>query len=210
MPLMARELRITEETRGVLACVWQLKAKPSLVIDTAAVAAVKDALKCTVPDEVLALFAAEGASLAVMPALTLEVTTFFDATHGKGHWRTELQFDHVVFARLPSDDAEPLYASFRRGDSPTLALWHARSPQPGGIAITIEDYAKRRWGELPEVDGRAFKPVVDLPPPPPARQVIHPTFGQGRVLDQRDDKLRIDFGAAGIKTIAERFVKPRP
>ncbi len=206
---MAREMRITEETRGVLARVWQLKAKPSLVIDTAAVAAVKDALKCTVPDEVLALFAAEGASLAVMPALTLELTTSFDATHGKGHWRSELQFDHVVFARMPSDDSEPLYAAFRRGDSPTLSLWDARRPQPGGQPITIEDYTKRRWGELAAVNAKPFVPVIDLPPPPPARQVIHPTFGEGTVLDQRDDKLRIDFGAAGIKLLAERFVKTK-
>ncbi len=52
MPFMACELRITEETRGVLARIWQLKAKPSLVIDTGAIAGVKDALKCIVPDEV--------------------------------------------------------------------------------------------------------------------------------------------------------------
>ena len=207
---MARELRITEETRAALARVWQLKAKPSLVIDTGAIDAVKDALKCTVPDEVLALFVPEGASLAVMPALTLEVTTSFDATHGKGHWRTELGFDHVVFARLPSDDSEPLYASFRRGAEPTLALWDARKPQPGGQPITIEDYAKRRWGELAAVNAKSFVPVIDVPPPPPARKVVHPTFGEGTVLDQRDDKLRIDFGSSGIKTIAERFVKARP
>ncbi len=206
---MAREMRITEESRGVLARVWHLKAKPSLVIDTGAVDAVKDALKCIVPDEVLAIFAAEGASLAVMPALTLEVTTSFDASHGKGHWRTELGFDHVVFARLPGDDSEPLYASFRRGASPSLALWDVRKPQQGGIALTTADYVKRRWGELKAVESKAFKPVVDLPPPPPARQVVHPTFGEGIVLDQRDDKLRIDFGAAGIKLLAERFVKTK-
>jgi hypothetical protein len=53
-------------------------------------------------------------------------------------------------------------------------------------------------------------PKPPPPPPPPAqpaeRFVRHPTFGRGRVIEQRDDKLVIEFESAGKKTLLARFV----
>ena len=40
------------------------------------------------------------------------------------------------------------------------------------------------------------------------RMVTHAKFGPGRVLREFDDKLEIDFGAAGVKTLQARFVTP--
>ncbi len=107
-----------------------------------------------------------------MPALTLEVTTSFDATQGNGHWRTE-----------------------------AAAGWSAHHHR----GLREATLGRAGLGECKVVragDRRAAAPARP--------QSVHPTFGEGTVLDQRDDKLRIDFGAAGIKTIAERFIKTKP
>ena len=45
-------------------------------------------------------------------------------------------------------------------------------------------------------------------PPPTERFVQHPTFGRGRVIEQRGDKLVIEFASAGTKTLLARFVEP--
>jgi hypothetical protein len=205
---MAHVLRITPETRRLLAAVWRAKGKPPLTIHPDQVADAAKELRVVIPDDVVAIVIAEGRLIGALPALTLEVTTYFDATHGKGKWRGELEFDHVVFARLPSDDSEPLYASFRRG-SAELALWDVRRPTRGGVKATLAEYLARggTTGTATAEEVAAFQPVIDLPPPPPPRRVTHPTFGTGTVLEKKDGKLRIDFGAHGVKVIAEKFVR---
>lgn len=206
---MSRVVRLAGETRRLLARVWRDHARPPLMIDPRAIKDVTRALRSKIADDVLAILAAEGRTPAALPALTGELATFFDATYGRGSWRSELEFDHVVFARLPGDESEPLFASFRRGPS-TFALWDARRPQRGGTPLTLAAYVSRTWTGVeaisdPEV--AAFAPVIEAPPPPPLRQVSHPSFGVGTVLDRRDGKLRIDFGPHGVKVIGEKYIK---
>ena len=57
----------------------------------------------------------------------------------------------------------------------------------------------------------AVRALPKPPPPPPPVQpterfVRHPTFGRGRVVEQRGDKLVIEFETAGKKTLLARFV----
>ncbi len=55
----------------------------------------------------------------------------------------------------------------------------------------------------------AFTPCVVVPPAAAERFVVHPKFGEGRVLRAFEGKLDIDFGEQGIKTLLERFVGDR-
>ena len=38
--------------------------------------------------------------------------------------------------------------------------------------------------------------------------VVHAKFGRGRVLREIGDKLEIDFGEAGVRTLLAKFVVP--
>lgn len=51
--------------------------------------------------------------------------------------------------------------------------------------------------------------VDDHPPPPgPAVRVVHPKFGEGRIVRElEDDKLEIAFDTVGNKTLQRRFVR---
>jgi hypothetical protein len=60
------------------------------------------------------------------------------------------------------------------------------------------------------VEDLGFEPVIVRAPPAQPRRVAHPKLGVGVVLGEAEGKLRIDFGAAGNKTIAASFVEDAP
>ncbi|APR77217.1 Hypothetical protein A7982_02564 [Minicystis rosea] len=217
----SRPLDISTKDRELLAGVWERADRPSLRVDPADVESAAGALRTAIPDVVLALLIAEGRSLGDLVRLTSSIVSFYEADGTKG-WRRATGFDHVAFAELPSADAsEPVFGCFARTDDAAkvkLVVWNLRHPERGGEALAdLRAYLKRRGemagqGALAKGDGAAFLPVVEAAAAAqPVTIVHHPKFGDGQVIERvGDDKLRIDFGAHGIRVLASSFVTVKP
>jgi len=107
-----------------------------------------------------------------------------------------------------------------RGDAAVLA---AASPHEAAVTealvgpadapcrVVADDPIVRRIAAARREPVAPVAPIRPAPPivaPPAERFVRHPTFGRGRVIEQRGDKLVIEFATAGTKTLLARFVEP--
>jgi hypothetical protein len=221
----ARHLELSASDRSLLAGVWEGAGRPSLRVDPADVEAASKAVRSAIPDLILAILIAEGRTPFDLVALTRELVEYYwvNEVH---KWRLATKFDHVAFARLtPDDSPEPEFACFARTKRPTkirIVAWNIRKPEPGGEPLAdVGAYMERRKldadGQAPRArasgDGSAFRPVVEAGsrPSAPVAIVHHAKFGEGKVVERLgDDKLRIDFGAHGIRVLAASFVTSKP
>jgi hypothetical protein len=194
----------------------QLNRSHEPVLDGAAVANTIEHIGCTIPDDVLAYVAAIGSTSADAGPLHEivngedTINTFYEA-EDRSDWRSACGFDHVAFDQWGEWPA--YWALFARSDRPkpigvinvkTLSIDHFAS---------VADYIDWRWqGELDttstDVNIASFAPSVRGAAAKAQRRVVHVKFGTGIVLSEAEGKLTIDFGDAGVKTIAEKFVKP--
>lgn len=218
-----RHLELSSKDRDLLAAVWERAGRPSLHVDPVDVEGASEALRTAIPDLILAILIAEGRTPGDLVRLTHSIVSFYEAS-GRSDWRRATKFDHIAFAELPSGDAsEPVFGCFARTKSPAkleLVAWDLRRPGQGGEPLAdLGAYLQRREGAPGRRaralvgDGSAFRPVVEraAPPPQDVALVHHAKFGEGKVIERLGDgKLRIDFGANGIRVLAASFVTSKP
>ena len=219
---MSAAVALAPALRARLAAVWHDAGRPTLRIDPDALASVAKELRSKVPELVLAILVAEGRSLGQLVTLTSDVVAFYEASEVPG-WRRATKFDHVAFAELTAPgSAAPVYACFARtSDSARAELVSRdlRKPGEGGAPLSdLDAYLQRRAqlsgrepGAVSDDAVAAFQPVVAAAPTAAPTVVRHPKFGEGKLLERIDGgKLRIDFGAAGVKVLAASFVEIPP
>jgi hypothetical protein len=191
-----------------------LKRVHAPVLDAASVDAAVDACRCVIPDDVLAYLAAlgvteEGGPLSCVFEAEREIDTFCGAMDPPLRtWRKDAGYSHVPF------DAW--------GDWPRFYALFARKPSAKPIAVlnlkhitlehfaSVADYMDWRWSGAVDLSASiedAVEPQIRRAVSPPQRRVVHEKFGVGVVLRDAEGKLQIDFGDAGVKTLAARFVK---
>ncbi len=129
------------------------------------------------------------------------------------HWKRAFDLEYVAFDGW--GDWPRFYACWARErvrDSEGVLVWDLKAASLANEVIgesTLEAYCRMRWN-LSEEDLAAeddWKPVLLAEQPPPQRAVSHPKFGVGTVLAEPEPgKLKVDFGAAGVRVLAARFV----
>ena len=159
-----------------------------------------------IPYDVLAVLAIEQRSLQALFELTSEARTFYDATErGLAH---DLGLDKVVlFARLPTDPAEPRYAGFdktTRRERASVVDWVLRKPGVGREAWSLAAYLEVRWHHDIVPEAEPFTLAIEAPPEL-VQYATHAKFGRGRVVARADGKAIVEF-ADGKRTLAERFL----
>jgi len=188
----------------------QLGCSHAPVLDGAAVANTTEHIGCAIPDDVLAYVAAvrrDGALEEIVNGVD-SIHMFYEAEE-RSDWRGSCGFDHVAFDQW--------------GDWPAFWALFSRTPSDKPIGVinikqlditsfkSVADYIDWRWSDVDfntvDVDISKFAPTVSAAPTKSQRRVVHVKFGTGTVLAEAEGKLTIDFGDAGVKTIAEKFVK---
>jgi hypothetical protein len=192
---------ISVELGKELALLMRHLGRAEAVVDGVAVQAVEVHRRISVPPPVLAYMAASGEPMRNLVVLDEQLDAFFLA-EGRPLWKAHARFAHVSFTAW--GDWPRSHAVFDATGALSIFSLKTASFEPG----TMSDILRARW---PEVDFDAATEVVCAPAvstalPPPARHVAHRTFGKGTVLAEEDGKLRIDFGAAGVKTLLAKFV----
>src|SRR5688572_3118389 len=101
---MPRTISLDATARDLLARVWRDHGRPTLVLDRRAVAEIETGLRTKLRDDVLAILVAEGRLPGTIAELTEFVTAGFGGMFGPT-WNRQLDFDHVIFTRLKTDDS---------------------------------------------------------------------------------------------------------
>ncbi|MGE0785730.1 MAG: hypothetical protein AB7S26_08580 [Sandaracinaceae bacterium] len=175
-------------------------------IPESAVARAEADLEAKLPDEVVAMFAALGRDLGEIVKLT-------DTARREG-----LDQEYAAFARSDEGYWCAHFVASRRAAGPTfVGRWSTGDEDPPVDETTVSRFVRRTYGISAEpsdedkasVDAEAakLKVVVKKAKPAPARTVVHPKYGEGKVLREIRDthhKLEIQF-ESGVKTILAKF-----
>lgn len=223
-PIVVRSLAVDEPLRRLLARLWEVTTATTssrCAVRASELEAAEASLQSAIPDVVLAYAIAT----RVPPSALVERTRERYA-HAEATWSRAIA--HQPESRLVVIASWGEWPRFSVGFRPTkhrtapsLVVWDWKSwcavEGKGGIP-DIEVLARTdvRDGddEAPvDVDSppssaalAAFVPIVEADPPPVERFVVHAKFGRGRVVREIGDKLEIDFGEHGCRTLLARFV----
>ena len=207
-----------ELKRALVAIRAQLAISTSSEIALEGVVAVEKHVGGTIPDDLLALFAATGQSIGALVTMT-DTIGDYDEVEGEKLWRRRFGFCHVVFDDSYSPEEGLLCAEL--GSNPaSISFWFLRK----GMAwapIFLEEgvpplVSYCRW-KYPTVDFSvavdptalaALEPSIVVPALPEVRRVKHPKFGDGVVVRAiAPDKLEIDFGTHGVRKLLASTVE---
>jgi hypothetical protein len=203
------QLDISEQLAKILFVVRRrLGIATALELDDGSVQTCSEALDAQIPPAVLALFAATGRSLHDLVSLTEEIGNFYESTEVP-NWRRKFKFEHVAFDAF--GEWPRFYHCFARTAPGAISVFNLKAAAFDERDLTIEAYCRSKW---PEIDFSAELPsaepvtcsittkVADV------ERVRHPKFGAGVVVKRIDgEKLVIDFGDHGTRTLVARFVE---
>ena len=200
-----RELDLTEPVRALVGALHAERAAGrSVLVPPEDLAGVEEAIGSVVPDAVLALAVAGGASLSKLVEHTASYDSFSQTTHDKPGRLVVIE----TWGEWPATSVGFKPTKSRR--EPKLLVWDWKTwtaDTSSGIT-SVADYVRVRvLGESvlePLADGSGFRPAVGAAAPV-ERFVVHAKFGRGRVLDAEDGKLRIAF-ADETRTLLAKFV----
>lgn len=223
-PIVVRSLALDEPLRVLLARLWEVTPATTssrCAVRASELEAAEASLKSAIPDVVLAYAIAT----RVPPSALVERTRERYA-HAEATWSRAIA--HAPESRLVVIASWGEWPRFSVGFRPTkhrtappLVVWDWKSwcavEGKGGIAdveVLARTDVRDGEDEAPvDVDSppsaaalAAFVPVVEADPPSVERFVVHAKFGRGRVLRELGDKLEIDFGDHGCRTLLARFV----
>jgi len=206
-------------------------------LDVAAVHAIEAELGATLPDDALVVLASGDADLACATGLTLDAILDCAEDWSEGVPDDHVAIASVYedpFAEREQGahgGAYEVIAVARGGTRSAAQVRIVRDGVPDGEDTTLGAFARekiaawcgldsaawmgtlQREATLPLAD-EAFRPALvgalTAAPTEPARFVVHPKFGRGRVVEARTEngetKLVVEFESAGRKTLLARFV----
>lgn len=210
----ARELGLDREMHDLLGAVFEAnRGKRRAAIDLGTLERVERELGSVVPDLVLAFLIACGRPLEQLVSL-----------RDRREVDRRARFEDV---KPPSDALVPFFSD----EEGLTLLCFERTKRRTPFELVAWDWKK--WASLPgflptlPAAVRHFSDMLGLSTPLAVARfrfapvvanlplvelgvdrVTHPKFGSGRVLRAFEDKLEIDFGEAGVKTLQARFVTP--
>lgn len=219
-----RALALSDELRALVAALYASRREPSrLAFAVGELEATEESLGSVIPDAVMGLLLASAWSLGRLVGLTDARNEYARVVHGPELGK-QARRDLIVFdtwGDWPTISAG--YRPTRDRSEPPIVIWDWKkwAPFDGRKQTTVASYL-RDWLTLerPELAPlfeapvaadalAAFHPVLEEATPlvaAAAREVQHPKFGRGRVIAERGDKLEIDFGEHGVRTLLARFV----
>lgn len=210
---------LSHDLHARLARLWEAKGRPALVpIVDSELAEAEKAVGSVIPDQVLGLLVAMQRTPYAVVDATESLRAYRDAIEDTGRAGHTLPIAFDTWGDYPSYSAG--FEPTRDPREAALVIWDwkkwAPLPPRGGHE-TIESFLEMRYGEGSKDDIdfsvppsqralAAFAPEIIEKPVPQQRFVRHSKFGVGRVLRELPDRLEIDFGEHGTRTVLPTFV----
>ena len=197
---------------------------PARALGAGAVGALEAHLRTRLSDDVLAVLSSGAASLAPFALGSVGARSEEAWLAGLSKARLVLgpAGPRQVCVPRRGEPGAPVRVTFfdpgagTEGDGTTLAAWLERLTDAARGDGELDEDA---WAELERLtEAEPFTPCLEPAPgaPPPAegprRRVRHPRFGVGEVRRQipGTEKIEIDFGPAGVRTLVARYVEDEP
>jgi hypothetical protein len=201
-----RELDLADDLRALLGALHASRAAGrSVLVPPVDLEGIEEAIGSFVPDAVLALSVAGGASLSKVVEDTASYDSFSRTTHGKPGRLVVIE----TWGEWPATSVGFEPTKSRR--EPKLIVWDWKTwTADTSLGISsVADYVRVRvvpegQALTPLADASGFRPAVGAAAPV-ERFVVHAKFGRGRVLGTEDGKLRIAFPDE-TRTLLAKFV----
>lgn len=210
---MERALDLEPELRAMLARLWEARGAPPPIapFTPAEVRQAERALGSFVPDAILAFLAATYRRPAALVGLTQQTIELGETTFERELPEVavaDVYGDWPAFAAVFGPTCDRTSTEVRVLD---MKKWVFAKPEP------LASWLRWRFSGEDAVDFdvapsaeslAAFTPSIAPPRSEDARKVRHAKLGVGRVVRELGDRLELDFGEGGVRTLLARFVEP--